>query len=301
MAHSPTVSARRGQGTPDDPKVNINGLYTAIFSDIQAGKIPLPSLPHLALQIRTVARNKNSGFMDLGKVVETDPGAASYVIKMANSPAFGGRYPAENLKTALNRLGGNTLVNVITTYSLKNLFRSKSVVLKKALRDVWISSAQLGATCATIARSITKHDPDRALLAGLLANIGALPLINAASQRVDLANNPGVIDAVIDRFSRQVGVMMLQSWGFDDGLIDAVRHRGEWHRDDSLEPDLTDLVLVGGILIRKSGEDTFEPPALQNVPAVLKFAKKWPGTDWTPQLLNDLAEDVRKTQDGLGG
>ncbi len=277
----------------------VNGIFTAIFRDVQEGKVPLPSLPHLALSLRTVARDKSAGFNELSRVLQGDPGVASFVLKMANSATFGSRYPAENLNAAINRLGTRTMVNAVTAYSLRNLFRSNSAVLREVLRQIWAQSAELAATCAVIARRITHQDADRAMLGGLLANIGALPLINAAPARLDVAANPGVIEQAIKQFSRQVGVMMLSAWDFDPALIDIVRNREVWHHTGGPEPDLTDLVNVATLLIRKSREVEFAPPALRSVPSVIKFVRTWPGVDWTPTLIGEIAAEVDDAKDQM--
>ena len=278
-----------------------SGFYTQVFREIQSGEIPLPTLPHLALRLRTVVKDENAGFGKLSRILETDPGVASYVLKVANTAAFSGSNRADDLKAAINRLGTRTLVNVVTTYCLRNLFRSRSKELREALREVWVVSARLGATCAVLAREVTRHSPDRALLSGLLANIGALPLIRAVDNRVSLRDSKELLAGVLERYSRQVGVMMLKAWEFDDWLLEVVRNYRQWHYSGSEAANLTDLVLVSDLLIRKSDETTFRPPALDQVPAIARVRARWPKVDWAPALLQQLADPLRDTQEQLAG
>lgn len=279
------------------PVPNTSGLYTAIYKDIINGKVPLPSLPHLALRLRSMARDENTGFQAIAKIVETDPGAASYVLKLANSPAFGTRQKAENLAAAINRMGTSTLVNVVTSYSLRNLFRSKSPVLREALRQVWIKSARLGSTCAVLAREITRHNPDRALLAGLLAHIGALPLIRAAADRFEQAATAEVMQDITQAYGHQVGITLLREWQFDDWMIDVVRNQGVWHYTQPDKPDFAELVLVAELLMRDPAQSS--QPTLSSVPAIQRFSQQWPDVEWSPALLTELAEQVDKTEQTL--
>ncbi len=281
--------------------MNTSGYFSRIYADIQSGEIPLPSLPHLALQLRSAVKQDNSSFHTISRVIQTDPGVASYLLKLANSPAFASRNKAIDLNSAVNRLGTSSLVNVVTTYCLRQLFRSKSPALRQALRNIWVRSAKLGATCAVIAKEITKQNADRALLAGLLANIGALPLIRAVADRPAMADNPTIIDQVMEQYGRQVGVMMLTNWEFDDWLVEAVRQYRQWHHASEEKGCYSDLVIVSDVLLRKLEEPDFAQPSLQAVPAIRSFSAQWPNVEWTPALLESLAQQVKETEANLSG
>ncbi|MEM7708187.1 MAG: HDOD domain-containing protein [Pseudomonadota bacterium] len=283
------------------PRNSTAGFYSQIFHEIQTGKVPLPSLPHLALQLRSAVSDPNSGFETISRIIQTDPGVASYLLKLANSPAFAARHKAGDLASAINRMGTGSLVNVVTTYCLRQLFRSRSPALRDALREVWVRSARLGATCAVISREVTRQNADRALLAGLLSNIGALPLIRAVAERVNLNESPQMINEVLEQYGRQVGVMMLTNWGFDEWLIDAVRNYRQWHYVSDEKKSYTDLMLVADLLLKKSVETTFVPPSLNTVPAVSRFMTIWPDVDWTPALIEQLEQQVRETEADLSG
>lgn len=192
-------------------------------------------------------------------------------------------------------MGTGSLVNVVTSYCLRQMFRSRSAALRAVLREVWVGSARLGATCAVVAREVTRQNPDRALLSGLLANIGALPLIRALAERVDLTASPQIVESAVSRYGRQVGVMMLSKWGFEEWLLNAVRQHGVWHYT-SEERDFAELVIVCDLLLRKSQQADFVKPSLESVPAISNFAAKWPDVEWTPQLLADLESSVKETE-----
>ncbi|MFK7957477.1 MAG: HDOD domain-containing protein [Lysobacterales bacterium] len=282
-------------------KVNTSGYYSRIFSEIQSGDIPLPSLPHLALQLRTAVRDDNTSFGTISRIIQTDPGVASYLLKLANSPAFASRNKATDLGSAVNRMGTGSLVNVVTTYCLRQLFRSKSPALRVALRNVWVRSAKLGATCAVVAREITRQNADRALLAGLLANVGALPLIRAVSERTPLSESHDVITQIIERYSRQVGVMMLTNWEFDDWLVESVRQYRQWHYVSEEKSSFADLVLVCDFLLNQQELPQSTQPSIQSVPAIQRFSNQWPDTEWTPSLLERLNQQVMETESDLNG
>jgi len=179
------------------------------------------------------------------------------------------------------------------------MFRSKSPALRETLRDVWVRSAKLGATCAVVAREITRQNTDRALLCGLLANIGALPLIRAVADRTCLTESPEVVREVMNRYSRQVGVMMLTNWEFDDWLVDAVRQYRQWHYASEENKSFADLVIVCDLLLLKSDDPGMAQPSLATVPAISRFSAQWPKVEWTPELLQSLSQQVKETEADL--
>ncbi|MEM6936179.1 MAG: HDOD domain-containing protein, partial [Pseudomonadota bacterium] len=103
------MTATTHRSTPQSPlskpRTGTAGFYSQIFHEIQTGKVPLPSLPHLALQLRSAVSDPNSGFETISRIIQTDPGVASYLLKLANSPAFAARHKAGDLASAINRMG----------------------------------------------------------------------------------------------------------------------------------------------------------------------------------------------------
>lgn len=277
----------------------VNGLYTTIFRSIASGDVPLPSLPDLVLRMRSAAGGEASSFVSIARIVKTEPGLASYIMKLSNSPAFRARYPAADLGSAINRLGIETVLNVATSYSLRNLFRSKHVLLRKCLRTLWRDSVRLAATSAVLAAQVTRQNPDRALLAGLLANIGALPLVNAAADRTDIELTPGLLEEIVTAYSSQVGCMMLRNWGLDEELIDVVRSYDSWAAPAIKgKPTLAELVLMCRYLIRSN--DGASVPEIDDFPCWFKFQSRFPRARWDASLIRDMSSHVSNTERSLG-
>lgn len=283
------------------PVSNVAGICSAVYQDVQDGKVPLPSLPDLAIRVRKLVRQQDFVFSDLAKIIETDPGLASFILKIANSPAFRGKFPTDKLAPAINRLGANSVTNIVTTYSLRTMFRSKSPALQQALRKVWNQSVHLGATSAVLADHLTRLDPDRALLGGLLANIGALPLLAAAGRRSDIAFDTNLVETMLQTYARQVGVVMLQAWQLDEELIDVVRNREVWHRQGDESADLTDVVLVASMIVNLETQPQFKILDETSMPALQRLRPPPPDTHWSAELISEFLPEIEETRAELVG
>jgi HD-like signal output (HDOD) protein len=63
------------------------------------------------------------------------------------------------------------------------------------------------------------------MLAGLIHNIGALPVLAMAETQDELVQDETELDRIIDILSPQVGQRILRMWGFPESLIQVpLRH-----------------------------------------------------------------------------
>jgi hypothetical protein len=69
----------------------------------------LPPFPQVAIKIMQLANNENVQLHQLSDLIATDPGFASEVLMVANSPLYAPRYPATGILQAIAVLGANQL------------------------------------------------------------------------------------------------------------------------------------------------------------------------------------------------
>ena len=78
----------------------------------------LPSVPEVLVRIWTLADDPNSSVADLEKVVQVEPPLAAKVLRLANSPYFGGRGRIRSVHSAITVLGFDTLRNLAVGLSV---------------------------------------------------------------------------------------------------------------------------------------------------------------------------------------
>lgn len=269
-------------------------LVTDIFEDIHrdlSGKdISLPSLPDIALRVQKAASDPNCTFDSIGKVLKSDAALSTLMIKTANSPLYLTRIPVTNVRAAVHRIGVPAVRNFAMTFALKNLFHSSNKGLNRLFRKCWEDNCEISAVTSVLATFCAGFDPDDALLAGLIQDIGIIILLGELAERGEDIDDPGKIDDKLNEWAPIVGQMLLESWDFDPRYIEVVKSRHDWMRDDSPEPCLADLVCLARLHAYAVSDRKKDCPRINEVPAY----RKLPVGRLTPHMSLMLLEEARE-------
>jgi HD-like signal output (HDOD) protein len=239
---------------------------------LRSPELELPSIPDLALKIGKAIDDENTNNEDIARLIQLDPSLAARLMQIVNSAAYCAGSRIETLSQAVARLGRPRVRNLVISCVLKNLFRTKSDLLRARMRELWTYSCKVSAISFVLAKLTPGLVPDRALLAGLLHGIGVIPILNAARAYPTLVEAPGVLDQLIRELSDEVGERVIRQWGFDTDLIHVVREGSQWRRPGYAVPDYVDIVVLAQLHahIGSRVEDTL--PSISDVPAYKKLA-----------------------------
>ena len=214
---------------------------------IDADKLVLPTLPEVALKAREVAEDPNASAGALAKVVNTDAAMTARIIKVANSPIMRGMREIQDVQSAIARLGITCISNLVTGLAMEQMFQATSDLIDKTMRKSWHHSTEVAGIANVICRHYTKLKPDQATLAGLIHEIGVLPILTYAEESSRL-NDPITLQKVIEMIHPQVGVKILQTWEFPKELVDVPANYTKFHRNTGSEkPDYADIVMVANL------------------------------------------------------
>lgn len=278
----------------------IHGLFGRVYRDILANKAQLPSMPHVALRIRAAMQMKNFSVETVARVIEADAGTSAYLIRIANSPIYRGAVPIRNVNTAVSRFGMQATRNLVTAYALRAMFTTRSRVLAKIMQSTWRSSARIAALSSVIAKRCPGFVPDQAMLAGLLQDIGILPLLGALEKSPHATGDPERIKLTLETFSNKIGPVLLKHWGFDEPTVEVARSRKNWMRDPAPEADLADLVLIARLHAGVGSAEQSEQPLINEVPAYAKLPLGELGPDESIAILKLAEHDVQDVMKMLG-
>jgi len=255
-----------------------------ILNALENDQLVLPTLPEVALKVRDVANDEDAGIMDLGAVIGNDAALTARIIKVANNPMMRGNQEIKNLQMALSRMGMQYTATLATGLAMEQMFHAKSPLVEKRMRDVWQRSSEIAGMCQVLARFSAPHlKADQATLAGLVHQIGVLPILTFAEDHPELLN-PLILDMLIQSLHAEIGVKILTSWDFDEDIVHIPEQYLQFGQDKE-KSDLADVVTVA-MLQSYMGSD--HPMAKVNYHTVMAFERL--GLD--PDMQDTEAEDI---------
>ncbi len=216
----------------------------SILDDLENNRLPLPTLPEVAIRVRNTVDDENATIRDIADIIITDAALSARIIQVANSALYRGMSPATSVQAAINRMGLNTVRNLATSLVMKQLFQATNPVVDKYLRRSWKLSTDIAALSAVLAKMYTRLESDSALLAGLTHSIGASPILVKAESDPALLNNQAALDELIHRLSPIVGAKILENWEFSPEMVRVPAEHLDIHRQHDGDADYCDIVQV---------------------------------------------------------
>jgi len=254
----------------------------------------LPSLPDLALKISQAIDSKETSNDDIARLIQIDPALTARLLSVVNSSAFGGVSKITSVQQAVSRLGRNKVRSLVYSCLLKSIFKIQSPVLKKTMESLWQHSAHVAALSFVIGRQTPGIDPEQAMLAGLVHDIGAIAAIDGISRYSKLAEREASLQHVIDQLRIELGIKTLRHWGLLDELGLVIRHAEDWLRVGSAIPDNADIVVLAQMhsLIGKPRHATL--PRINEIPAFDKLTNAEMTPRQSLKLLEEAAGEVQE-------
>jgi HD-like signal output (HDOD) protein len=267
-------------------------LFFRLVQDLMEEKLELPSMPDIAVRVREAVSDPDTGAPEVAKIIQADPVVAAQVMKAANSSLFAGSRPADSLTAAIIRLGLKNTREIVMAVTMRQVFKSKNPLLNKRMVELWMHSTLVAAIAAVLARKLRGFSSDRALLAGLVHDIGVVPMLAHAHEYDELARDPGLLEATIQEYRGQVGGMILRRWNFPEDIIVVPLEAENWHRQHDQPADYADLIVIAQL---KSADGRGGMPSPIEVPAYQKL-----GIDQMSaaggSVLDEAREEVAEVQ-----
>lgn len=263
---------------------------------IERNQITLPSLPEVALRVRDAMDKEDADAAEIARMISIDAGVTARLLKVANSPMFRGRVPVESVQMAVARLGTQQVRALVAGLAMRGIFQATSVALDRRFRRLWEDSVEVAAIACVVARPLAHLATEQAMLAGLIHEIGALPvLVHAEHLGLD---DEQQLEHLMQRLSPTVGSMVLRQWDFAPSLVAVAEHFGDLDYDAGPQADYVDVVIVARLqaLLGRS-----RPEALCDWSQVKAFEKVGIATDVEIVELEGAEEEMNDVKDMLLG
>lgn len=227
----------------------IQHFWDDLSTDIVKNRIPLPTLPEITLKTRKLLDDRDTPFAKVSRVIGADAVLSTRLLRVANSPMYRGNNSIDDVKSAVTRLGNTTVRNIVSSLAMQTLYQcSLPKEIKRLLLENWAHSLKTAAIAYFLAKNFTRLNPDEAMLAGLIHDIGTLPILEYAELYPELLHDESMLRAVIHELHPRVGRLILESWNFSEELTNVVAEHEDLTRDPGSEADYVDLVIVANLL-----------------------------------------------------
>lgn len=276
-------------------------LFYRLIQDLMQDRLELPSMPDIALRVRQAVNDPNAGAAEVARIIQADPVVAARIIQAANSAMFLGQKSADSLNGAIVRLGLKNVREVIVAATLREVFHTKHHLLSKRMAELWTHSTLVAAISAVLSRKLNGFNPDRALLAGLIHDIGVVPILAHAQDYDELTRDSELLENTITAYRGQIGAMILRRWNFPDELITAVLEAENWYREQTGKADYADLIIASQLQSYSGTDMGRRYPDLDGLPAYARLGLANLGISERAPILKEAHEEIAAVQRLLAG
>jgi HD-like signal output (HDOD) protein len=237
--------------TSGETRASALAFLAELATEVSKGAVNLPCFPDVVMRIRKALAEPNVSLTEIVKIVGTEPRLAARLLQAANSAAFNpaGKHLTD-LRAAITRLGHRPVQSAAMSFAVKQLRLAPALhSISKPLNLLWEQSISVAAICQVIARR-TRVSPEEAFLTGLLHGIGRLYImVRSVGKSDNLYRDPSFVD-MIASWHPAIGKAVLENWGFDQHMCEALADQDDHDRGGKHEPDLTDVIVVAVELAR---------------------------------------------------
>jgi putative nucleotidyltransferase with HDIG domain len=192
----------------------------------------LDPLPVTARRLAGMLGSEESNMKEIAKVVEYDPAVAANILRMANSAAYGGRYPVESVRDAVVRLGTANLLTIVLGEYLR-IFNISEPIFALTENDLYLHSAASALMINAMVRETRFVLPASASVAALLHDIGKLIMVRYLQADVPamlaLCKEKNIVfvqaeHEMLGYNHAEVGGAVARNWGFPDDITFAIEN-----------------------------------------------------------------------------
>jgi putative nucleotidyltransferase with HDIG domain len=239
--------------SPDKSGTELNQQRFHMLEDIAkdlAHEVIFPTSFDLVTRLRKVLQDPDISIDQVASFVTLEPLMSARLISLANSAAYASSGKViKSVHDAVLRLGLNAVRTTGIALAMNQLLRAKEVAKFSKLADnLWQHSLHTAAAAELIARRMTRINPEEALLAGLVHDLGAFYMLYRSSQYEELRERPDTIKHLIIEWHESIGHAVLIALGIPEDIADAMREHDQPRPIPARPRNLADVVYVANLL-----------------------------------------------------
>jgi len=225
------------------------GALRRIVEEGKVGELSFPTSIDASRRVMKAVENPDIGLSDLAKIVVAEPLLSAKVIRLANSVALNpSGQMLRDVKQAVVRVGMDpikALAMVLLMDQLRQTQRHRGC--RELSNLLWERSIHVAALSFVIARKLTRLNPDEAMFAGIVHDLGRFYLLARAAEFPELLEDQVTLAETINDLSDRAASMVLGQLDLPASVVQAVL--GSRRYSGSMPPTtLSDLLFIAGAL-----------------------------------------------------
>jgi len=205
--------------------VNRLETFGLIAAQAERGEIIFPTSVNAALRLQLALDDPDCHIENAIKLVLGEPQLAARTVALANSAAFNrnGEATVTNVRAAVMRIGYRSLQMLVASLVVRQ-FGSRIVnpLVRAKAEQLWQHTAHVAALAKVFALRVTLVNPDTALFAAIVHEVGGFYLLSRADEF------PGLLDADPENWiqlcEEVVSREVMRKLAIPDTVMDAIQN-----------------------------------------------------------------------------
>lgn len=171
-------------------------VFKIIALQASKGELTFPANVKATLKLQEALDDPDCHIEAAARMVMAEPLLSARVVALANSAAYNrSGNEIANVRAAVSRLGFATLKSMVASVIVRQLgSQITDPALKRQADQLWLHSAHVASLAQVIAKRVSKVDPETALFAGIVHQVGGFYLLSRAHEF------PGLLDDGADEW-----------------------------------------------------------------------------------------------------
>ena len=272
---------------------------TSTFNDMLKTVEEVPALPEVFHQLMEALDNPLSTAEHISKIIGTDPGITSKVLKLVNSAFYGFPSQITSITRAVVILGFNEVRNMVIATSVIGSFLQLKGDQKGIAKQLWRHSLGVAIISKNLGRKVGLADSDieDIFVAGLLHDIGKLVHLSSLPKDFEIIHGRSKTEElpyqVIEQ--EQLGFdhtytarILLKSWRLPQALRFIVSRHHRPRVENKLKRSVA-VVHVADALGHLYKLAELNPKKIPRIDKVV-----WEGLSLEPEALASVEQDARE-------
>lgn len=263
-----------------------------LSAELSSRNLVFPTSLKTTMKIRHALDDPDMPIEHVTRIISTEPVLSAQVLMLSNTAMFNrSSKKIDELKMAVSLLGFGVVRNVAISVGMKQLKdQQENATKSEQMEGLWTRSVRVAALSLVIAKKRSKLSPDKAMIAGLLHDIGKFYILSRAHQYQGLFSSEETLWELIDQWHASVGAAILESWEVSDDIRQAVMDRSRTDLPLTNHPSLTDVVSAADFLDASFVKQSIDDLQWESIPTCLMNLKL--DHDQTEDMMSETRQEM---------